>query len=105
MAHTYKNEFFALDSTSITTIFTAPSNTAVIIKSVQIASTHNSNVLVTLSVTSGGTTYTVYNHTVSSGTTVNGIEGSMVLEADDVLKITAATADVISGVISYLAIT
>lgn len=105
MAHTYKNEFFALDSTSITTIFTAPSNTAVIVKSVQIASTHNSNVLVTLSVTSGGTTYTVYNHTVSTGTTVNGVENSMILEAGDVLKITAATADVISGVISYLAIT
>ena len=71
MAHTYKNEFFALDSTSITTIYTVPSNTNVVIKSVQIASTHNSNVLVTLSVTSGATTYTVYNHTVSTGSTVN----------------------------------
>jgi hypothetical protein len=29
----------------------------------------------------------------------------MVLEAGDVLKITAATADVISGIVSYLAIT
>jgi|TARA_R110002012_G_scaffold131495_3_gene284095 predicted metal-dependent enzyme (double-stranded beta helix superfamily) len=105
MAHTYKNEFFALDSTSITTIYTVPSNTNVVIKSVQIASTHNSNVLVTLSVTSGATTYTVYNHTVSTGSTVNGVEGSMVLEAGDVLKITAATADVISGIVSYLAIT
>ena len=105
MAHTYKNEFFALDSTSITTIYTVPSNTNVVLKSVQIASTHNSNVLVTLSVTSGATTYTVYNHTVSTGSTVNGVEGSMVLEAGDVLKITAATADVISGIVSYLAIT
>lgn len=105
MAHTYKNEFFALDSTSITTIYTVPSNTNVVIKSVQIASTHNSSVLVTLSITSGATTYTVYNHTVSTGSTVNGVEGSMVLEAGDVLKITAATADVISGIVSYLAIT
>ena len=105
MAHTYKNEFFALDSTSITTIYTAPSNTAVILKSVQIASTHNANVLVSLAVTSNGTTYTVYNHTVSTGTTVNGVEGSMILEAGDVLKVTAETADVISGIVSYLEIT
>jgi len=105
MAHTYKNEFFALDSTSITTIYTVPSNTNVIVKSVQIASTHNSSVLVSLSVTSGATTYTIYNHTVSTGSTVNGVEGSMVLEAGDVLKVTAATADVISGIVSYLAIT
>ena len=47
----------------------------------------------------------MYNHTVSTGTTVNGVEGSMILEAGDVLKITAATADVISGIVSYLEIT
>tara|TARA_R110000868_G_scaffold219918_1_gene471044 strand:- start:359 stop:676 length:318 start_codon:yes stop_codon:yes gene_type:complete len=105
MAHTYKNALFALDSTSITTIYTVPANTTALVKSIQIASTHNSNVLATVSLTSGDTTYTVYNHTVSTGSTVNGVEGSMALEAGNILKITVATADVISGIVSVLEIT
>ena len=61
MAHTYKNAKVDLTSTGVTTFYTVPSDTTIIVKSVQITSTHNSNVLVSLSVTSGDTTYTVYN--------------------------------------------
>jgi len=106
MANIYKNAGFALDSTSLTTVYTVPSGRTAIVKNIQISNTHTGDNLVRISLTdtSASATYKFAHNTMATGTTANAALSPIIMEAGDLLKIQVGTADTIEGVVSYLEI-
>ena len=106
MANTYKNAGFDLTTTNKTDVYTCPANTTAIIKTIQTTNTTSGNVNVIgyLYDSSQTTEYELAHHTLSSKDSINFIEGTLVLEANDVLRMEVSSANAISGVISILEI-
>ena len=106
MANTYKNAFFKLDTTDLTTVYTRPANTTALIKTIQMTNEHATNNTIELFITdsSASITYEFYHEDMSAGTTSNGAIGTIVLEAGDILKIQSETVDVVEGTVSLVEI-
>ena len=102
MTITYKSATFDLDTTNVTTILTVPSNATVIAKSVQAVNNTASDVDTDLILTkSGDTTNYIIGHAVLNASMTNLVLNTLNLEADDVLKMQADTANEITGVVTY----
>ena len=98
----YKSVAFDLDTTNVTTILTVPSNATVITKSVQAVHDTASNVNTDLILTkSGDTTNYIIGHALLNASMTNLVLNTLNLEADDVLKMQADTANEITGVVTY----
>ena len=106
MANTYKNAFFNLTDTTLTTVYTCPANTTALVKTIQITNEHGSNNLVEIFITdaSASATFEVFHASMAAGTTENGAIGTLILEAGDILKIQAATANVVEGTVGLIEI-
>ena len=106
MANIYKNAGFNLSTTNLTTVYTVPTDRTTIVKSIQVNNDDSSAIQVEISVTdtSASATYKVYHKDLAADTTDNGVVASLVLESGDIVKIQAATANKIEGMISYLEI-
>ena len=106
MANIYKNAGFALGTTNLTTIYTVPTDRTAIVKSIQINNDDSSAIQVEISVTdtSASATYKIYHKDLGADSTDNGVVAPLVLEAGDIIKIQAATANKIEGMISYMEI-
>lgn len=103
MANTYKSYFADLTTTNKTTIYTVPANTTALVKTIQLTNeTGSINVQVYVTDTSASTEYEVSHTTMSARSTENFAKGTIVLEAGDIIKIQAATANTVTGVISVL---
>jgi hypothetical protein len=102
MTITYKSATFDLTTTNVTTILTVPSNATVIAKSVQAVNNTASDVDTDLILTkSGDTTNYIIGHAVLNASMTNLVLNTLNLEADDVLKMQADTANEITGVVTY----
>jgi len=103
MANIFKNEMFALANTGSNLVYTTPSDSRALIKTVQVTN-EGANTLVT--VTSNNTTndFKTSIQDVTSNTHVNMIDGPLVLEESQTLSITANVANAVSGVVSILEI-
>jgi hypothetical protein len=99
----YKNQGLNLTTTGTTSVFTAPSDATILIKQIQInnGSSGAVNLSVQFTDTSASTTFRIFNESVAAATTKDIINQTLVLEASDILKMTAGTANEIQGVISY----
>ena len=98
----YKSVAFDLDTTNVTTILTVPSNATVIAKSVQAVHDTASNVNTDLILTkSGDTTNYIIGHALLNASMTNLVLNTLNLEADDVLKMQADSANEITGVVTY----
>ena len=75
------------------------------LKAIQINNDDSSAIQVEISVTdtSANATYKIY-HKDLADTTDNGVVKPLILESGDILKIQAATANKIEGIVSYLEI-
>ena len=105
MANTYKSYFVDLTTTNKTLIYTVPALTTAIVKTIQLTNESGSiNVQVYVTDTSATTEYEVSHSTMAARSTENFAKGSIVLEAGDLIKIQAATANTVTGVISVLEI-
>jgi len=106
MANIYKNAGINLNTTSLTTIYTVPANRTAIVKNIQISNEHSSNNLVEVFVTdsSASVDYEIYHKSLASGETINAALAPVILESGDILKVKAAVANVVEGIISYLEI-
>ena len=106
MANIYKNAGINLTTTSLTTVYTVPANRTAIIKNIQISNEHSSNNLVEVFVTdsSASATYEIFHESMAADSTTNAALAPIILESGDVLKIQAATANVVEGIVSYLEI-
>ena len=106
MANIYKNAGFDLTTTSKTNVYTVPANRTALVKTIQSTNTTTSNVDTVGYVydSSATTEYEIAHHTLNAKDSINFIEGTLVLESGDILRLEAATANAVAGVVSYLEI-
>jgi len=99
----YKNEGINLTTTNTESVFAAPADATVLIKQIQINNGSGSavNLNVQVTDTSASATFRIFNEAITGAATKDIINHTLVLEAGDVIKMTAGTADEIQGLISY----
>ena len=94
---------FALANTGSNLVYTTPSDSRALIKTVQITN-EGANTLVTITSNNTTNNFKTSIQDVTSNTHVNMIDGPLVLEESQTLSITANVANTISGVVSILEI-
>ena len=107
MANIYKNAMFDLTTTDKTTVYTCPTDRTALVKSIQITNIHTGNIEVeafTTDSSASNAEHEVAHISLASKTVDNLVKGTMVLESGDVLKVKAASANNIAGIVSYVEI-
>ena len=107
MANTYKNASADLTSTDKTTVYTCPSETTAIVKSIRVTedSGNNDTIAVELYDNSAESTFKVTGTlTVSANASTELLTVPLVLEESDIIKATAGTANRLHVVMSLLQI-
>ena len=94
---------FALSNTGSNLVYTTPSDSRALIKTVQVTN-EGANTLVTITSNNTTNNFKTSIQDVTSNTHVNMIDGPLVLEESQTLSITANVANTISGVVSILEI-
>ena len=99
----YKNQGLNLTTTGTTSVFTAPSDATILVKQIQInnGSTGAVNLSVQITDASASATFRIFNESISASATKDIINQTLILEASDIIKMTAGTANEIQGIISY----
>ena len=106
MANNYKNSKVDLTSTSITTLYTCPASTTAIVKSILVSEDSGNADTITLTLTSGSDVFSLYKvKAVSANATVELLSAPLVVDASEILKVTAATANRLHVVASLLEVT
>ena len=104
MANTFVNKKVDLTATSATTLYTVPSATTAIIKSILVS--EDSGNADTLTVTITDTADAVFSlfktKAISANATTELLTAPLVMEESEVLKVTAATANRLHVVVSAL---
>jgi len=107
MANLYKNSMFDLTTTDKTTVYTCPTDRTALIKSIQITNIHSGTIEVeafTTDSSASNAEHEVAHISLGSKTVDNLVKGTMVLESGDALKLQAASANNIAGIVSYVEI-
>jgi hypothetical protein len=105
MSNTYKSTFFSLTTTNQTTVYTVPTGVKALVRTIQCTNhTANTTVEVFITDTSASTTTEIAEINMAASTTENFAKGPIVLDEGDIIKITAGTANRITGTISVLEI-
>ena len=104
MANTFKNKKVDLTTTSVTTLYTVPSATTAIIKSILVSedSGNADTITVTITDTSDAVFSLFKTKTISANGTAELLTAPLVLQQNEVLKVTAATANRLHVVLSAL---
>lgn len=103
MANRYKNAFYDPADTSVTTIYTCPSESRAIIQNIQVTNESGSKVVKASVTDSSATTdYQIAYANISGPTICNLAKGPVVLEENDVLKLESSVASGVSATISIL---
>ena len=106
MANTFVNKKADLTSTSATTIYTVPSATTAVIKSILVSedSGNADTITVTITDTSDAVFSLFKTKAISANATTELLSAPLVLQESEVLKVTAATANGLHVVLSALEI-
>ncbi len=107
MANNYKNAKVDLTTTDITTLYTCPGATTALFKSFLVCndSSHNDTITVTIT-DADSNVFCVYSVEAVSGPATNElITGPLVVQENEIVKVTAATADRLHVVASFLEVT
>ena len=104
MANVYKNAKVDLTTTDITTLYTCPTATTAIIKSILVSEDSGNADTITVTITdSASAVFSVFKvKAVGANTTVELLTGPLVVEESEVVKVTAATANRLHIVASLL---
>jgi hypothetical protein len=107
MAIFYKNQGYDLTTTNLTTVLNINTSSVAIIKEISVTNDDNSSHTVNYYFYdySTSTSYKFYHTNVSANSHDNAVHNALVLEEGDYLQFQAATANVISGQISYALLT
>ena len=97
----YKSETFNLTTTNVTTVLTCPSDATIIVKALQTSHQAASNVDVDVFLQKSGGSDVEISHAQLNKSFTNMVSSSLNLEASDVLKVQADTANQITGAVSY----
>jgi len=95
MAHNYKNAKADLTATTATTLYTCPSATTAIVKSILVSedSGNADTITVTLTDSSAAVFSLFKTKAISANTTVELLTAPLVVEESEIVKVTAATAN------------
>jgi|TARA_R100000995_G_C3406052_1_gene87168 hypothetical protein len=106
MANSFVNKKADLTTTSATTLYTVPSATTGVIKSILVSedSGNADTITVTITDTSDNVFSLFKTKSISANATTELLTGPLVLEESEVLKVTAATANRLHVVASVLEI-
>tara|TARA_Y100000768_G_scaffold372044_1_gene339345 strand:+ start:150 stop:473 length:324 start_codon:yes stop_codon:yes gene_type:complete len=107
MANTYVNAKVDLTTTNITTLYTCAALTTGIVKSIIVSEDSNNADTITLTITDASSAvFSIYKtKAVSANGTVELLTAPLVVQAGEILKVTAATANRLHVVASILEIT
>ena len=107
MANTYVNAKLDLTATSVTTLYTCAALTTGIVKSILVSNEDANHAdTITVTITNGSTVYSLFKtKAVGANTTVELLTAPLVVQAGEILKVTAATANRLHVVASILEIT
>jgi hypothetical protein len=97
----YKSEIFDLTTTNLTTVLTISVSAVAIVKTVQASHMDASNVDVDLYLKKSGGSDVEIGHAQLNKSMENMIVNTLNLEAGDVIKMQAETANEITGAVSY----
>ena len=97
----YKSDTYNLTTTNITTILTCPADATILVKSLQASHQSASNVDVDAYLQKSGGSNVEISHAQLNKSFTNMVSQTLAMEASDVLKIKADTANEITGVVSY----
>jgi hypothetical protein len=98
----YKSDTFDLTTTNVTTILTCPADATILVKNIEAVHNTASNVDTDLLIRKSGAGADVQvAHKQMNKETFNFAIETINLEANDVLKMQAGTANEISGLVSY----
>jgi hypothetical protein len=106
MAHNYKNAKVDLTATTATTLYTCPTATTAIVKSILVSEDSGNADTITVTLTdSASAVFSLFKtKAVSANTTVELLTAPLVVEESEVLKVTAATANRLHVTASFLEI-
>ena len=106
MANSFVNKKVDLTSTSATTLYTVPSATTAVIKSILVSedSGNADTITVTITDTSSNVFSLFKTKAISANATSELLSAPLVLEESEILKVTAATANRLHVVLSALEI-
>ena len=104
MANSFVNKKADLTSTSVTTLYTVPDATTAIIKSILVSedSGNADTITVTITDTSDAVFSLFKTKAISANATTELLTAPLVLQQNEVLKVTAATANRLHVVLSAL---
>tara|TARA_Y100001973_G_C5098270_1_gene281266 strand:- start:28 stop:348 length:321 start_codon:yes stop_codon:yes gene_type:complete len=106
MANTYTNAKVDLTNTSATTLYTCAASTTAIVKSILVSEDSGNADTITVTLTNGSDVFSLFKtKSISANGTVELLSAPMVLQATEILKVTAATANRLHVVASILEIT
>ena len=97
----YKSESFDLTTTNLTTVLTISTSAVAIVKTVQASHQNVSNIDADLFLKKSGGSDVEIGHAQLNKSMTNMITNTLNLEAGDVIKMQAGTADEITGFVSY----
>ena len=106
MANIYKNQKLDLTTTDITTLYTVPSNSRAIVKSILVCDDSNNGSTITLTLTDASSNVFVLFDvkSVAGHATEQLLNEPLILQESEILKVTAADADRLHVVASILEI-
>jgi hypothetical protein len=103
MANIYKNEKVSLTTTALTVLYTVPSNSRSIVKSLNVAEDAGGAAVVKVTlVNSGGTSFVIDNDVdLSANQTEQVLTEPLVMEESEVLKVecTSGAVDVVASIL------
>ena len=104
MANNYKNAKVDLTTTGITTLYTCPAATTGIIKSLLVSEDSGNADTITVTITDSGTAvFSIFKvKAVSANTTIELLIAPLVVQENEIIKVTAATANRLHVVASLL---
>ena len=106
MANSFVNKKVDLTSTSATTLYTVPSATTAVIKSILVSEDSGNADTITVTITDTSTAvFSLFKtKSISANGTTELLSARLVLEESEILKVTAATANRLHVVLSALEI-
>ena len=104
MAHNYKNAKVDLTATTVTTLYTCPTVTTAIVKSILVSEDSGNADTITVTVTNtAAAVFSLFKvKAVGANTTVELLTAPLVVEESEILKVTAATANRLHVTASFL---
>tara|TARA_R100001377_G_scaffold4853_1_gene2761 strand:- start:496 stop:819 length:324 start_codon:yes stop_codon:yes gene_type:complete len=106
MANNYKNAKLDLTTTSVTTLYTCPAATTSLVKSILVSEDTGSADTITVTITDvAAAVFSLYKvKAVAANTTVELLTAPLIVQEGEILKVTAATANRLHVVASFLEI-